>query len=263
MADGRPNRLLALLLLALGALGLTPSCTGPSGHGEILGSVDAAPCWQGRFDLKPDFFGTAPYRDKILFRIQKGSDIQTFADGLSLEVDDVNRVYASLGKPLAVTLPVAVRAQGVPIVPESEPGLVHLSLYLHRSCKTQTVTLHAVREVALPADGRCDAEIVAGADVDSACSRTSGGGAGTGKSRIVFTSIHTGDATAPSEGRPTPTPRPSGAVDPERTAGCFDVYLADPREANPVTLEPPPCRGHLRGKFDFLHERARPSQAFP
>ena len=73
---------------------------------------------------------------------------------------------------------------------------------------------------------------------------------GDGKSRIVFHSIFAGDtATLDSE--------------PRRTRGCFDVYLAEPREVNATTLAPPRCRGHLRGTFDFLYRRSKPSQPFP
>ena len=48
------------------------------------------------------------------------------------------------------------------------------------------------------------------------------------------------------------------------TAGCFDVYFGDPREAQPGGLgPPPPCRGHIKGTFAFFFERGRPSQPFP
>ena len=51
-------------------------------------------------------------------------------------------------------------------------------------------------------------------------------------------------------------------------AGCFDIYLADPRDApavgeNGAKAAPPLCRGHLRGSFSFFFERGRPAQPFP
>ena len=75
-------------------------------------------------------------------------------------------------------------------------------------------------------------------------------GIGTGKSVIAFTSIA------------------NGKVDEETAAerlnaGCFDVYLADPREAEAGGQTPPRCRGHIRGTFSFFFERGRPSQPFP
>ncbi len=242
---------IALALAALAATGA--GCTGPDGSASIRGGLDSPPCWQGPFDLAPDFFGTAPYRESAIFRLQRGSDNQTFSDGISLVVEDVGRIERSLGTPLLVSLPPEVTAAGVPIKPEKDPGIVHLSLYLQQSCKTQTTTLHAVREVSFAADttpGGCDA---AEPDApDPACANPVPGARGDGKSRIVFHAI-----VAPASETTTL------AAEPRRTRGCFDVYLANPREIDPVTLAPPRCRGRLRGTFDFLYRRSRPSQQFP
>lgn len=245
-------RTLSLGTTFLGLLAVfSPACTSPSGEGSVYGAIDSLPCWQGSFDLQPDFFGTAPYRKSVLYRMQRSSDNQTFSDGVSLVVEDTEKVMASLDKPIAVTLPPEVTAPGVPIKPEVDTG-VHLSLYLQKTCKTQTVTLHAVREVTFDASTgtSCDAVDPPETAVDPACANPAAGPRGDGKSRIVFHSIFEGDtATLDSE--------------PRRTSGCFDVYLADPRDVDPVTLAPPRCRGHLRGTFDFLYRRSRPSQQFP
>ena len=241
---------LGVLLASLAA------CTTPEGQGTTRGSIDALPCWQGAFDLEPDFFGTQPYKSSVMFRIQRSSDNANFSDGLALVVEDIEKVKSSLGVPLLVTLPPEVTPAGVPIKPEADPGNVHLSLYLLRTCKTQNVTLHAVREVSFDGVGpECDANANANANgelVDPACQSApfSTAARGDGKSRIVFHSIFAGDtATLDS--------------DPRRTRGCFDVYLAEPREVNATTLAPPRCRGHLRGTFDFLYRRSKPSQPFP
>jgi hypothetical protein len=246
------GRWLGAALAALAAALATPTagCTSPEGVGTARGGLDFPPCWQGPFDLAPDFFGTAPYRDSAIFRLQRSSDNQTFSDGISLVVEDLTRVQRALGSPFLVTLPPEVTAAGVPIKPEADPGIVHMSLYLQKSCKTQTTTLHAVREVTFAPDtaaGGCEA---ADEGQDPACANPVPGPRGDGKSRIVFHSIFAGDtATLDSEAR--------------RTRGCFDVYLANPREIDPVTLAPPRCRGRLRGTFDFLYRRSRPSQQFP
>jgi hypothetical protein len=94
---------------------------------------------------------------------------------------------------------------------------------------------------------------MAGADPTTGCdpNRESPAGVGSGKSVIAFTSIFNGklDESTAAE---------------RLTAGCFDVYLADPRDIAPGGLGPPPrCRGHIKGTFSFFFERGRPSQPFP
>jgi hypothetical protein len=168
-----------------------------------------------------------------MFRIQQSSDNQAYSDGALMVVEDIEKVKSSLDRPLVVTLPPEVTAPGVPISPTDDPGNVHLSLYLLRTCKTQPVTLHAVREVSFDGAGAaCDVTRPEGATIDPACEAPpfSTDPRGDGKSRIVFHSIFAGDtATLDSE--------------PRRTRGCFDIYLADPREVNGATLAPPRCRG--------------------
>lgn len=250
------KRLSAIAAVAAGLLSLVafaPACTSPEGEGTTFGALDSPPCWQGPFDLAPDFFGTIAYRSSVLYRVQQSSDNESFSDGFTMAVEDIEKVKSQLDVPLIVTLPPEVTAPGIPIVPEADPGNVHLSLYLLKTCKTQTVTLHAVREVSFDDVGAgCDVTPLPGATSDPACDSApfATTGRGDGKSRIVFHSIFAGDtATLASE--------------PRRTRGCFDVYLADPREVSSKTLGPPRCRGHLRGTFDFLYRRSRPSQPFP
>lgn len=250
------RQLMLVLGVVAGGLAFEGACTSPDGEVTTRGALDSPPCWQGDFDLAPNFFGTLPYRSSVLFRIQQGSDNSNFSDGYTLLVDDIEKVKASLDVPTPVTLSPEITAPGVPIRPEADPGNVHLSLYLQKTCKTQTVTLHAVREVSFDGVGAaCDVKNLPGETVDPACQSAPFASAdvsprGDGKSRIVFHSIYAGDPAALDS-------------EPRRTRGCFDVYLADPREVNATTLAPPRCRGHLRGTFDFLYRRSRPSQPFP
>jgi hypothetical protein len=130
---------------------------------------------------------------------------------------------------------------------------VSLTLYLQKSCQTQNVTLHAVEEVSIPADGTCDARALAGADPTVGCDPTkeSPAGVGSGKSAIAFTHVFDGDVGEKNAAE-------------RLNAGCFDVYLADPREVAPGGGGPPPrCRGHIKGSFSFFFERGRPAQPFP
>lgn len=240
---------------------LVPACSQGEGEGKIAGTLDVADCWTGAFDLDPDFFAAVPYRDTLQIRIQNGSDFANFSDGLSIMLYDTTKVRPNplngftgqYGVPLEVDLPPEVTPPGVPVVANPDPAIVSLTLYLQKSCRVQNVTLHAVNEVTIPTDGTCDARPMKGADPSAGCdpNTESPGGVGTGKSLISFTHIFNGQVDE--------------ATAAERlSAGCFDVYLADPREVAPGGLgPPPPCRGHIKGTFSFFFERGRPSQPFP
>lgn len=239
----------------------SPGCSQGEGDGRITGTLNVPGCWSGPFELSPDFFAGQPFREAFQIKIQSGSDFQTFSDGLSITLYDTttvrpapdNGVAGRYGQPLAVSLPPEVTPPGVPVKPLADPAPSSLTLYLQRSCRVQNVTLHAAAEVTIPADGTCDAPAVMGADptVGCAADKESPAGIGSGKSLIAFKSVANGRLDEPTASE-------------RYTAGCFDVYLADPREVAPGGLGPPPrCRGHLKGTFSFFFERGRPAQAFP
>lgn len=250
-----------LLGVALALATTAPACSQGDGVGTIVGTLDVPDCWTGSFDLHPDFLAAVPYRDSLTLRIQSGSDFETFSDGLSILITDRNEIRPDAstnfagryGEALRVDLPPGVAAPGTPIAPDADPALVNMTLYLQRTCRTKTVTLQAVDEVTLPSDDKCAAQALPGADPTQACdpSKSALAGKGTGKSTIAFTAISNGKLDEETAAE-------------RLNAGCFDIYLADPREADPGGQgPPPPCRGHLRGAFSFFYERGRPSQPFP
>lgn len=243
------------------AIAAAPGCSQGQGEGRITGTLNVPGCWSGKFELSPDFFAGEPFKDSLQIRIQSGSDFQTFSDGLSITLYDIasvrpdpaNNQPGRYGQALAVSLPPEVTPPGVPVKPDPDPAPTSLTLYLQRSCQVQNVTLHAVREVTVPADGTCDGPELAGADPTSGCDPNvvSAAGVGSGKSLMSFRSVANGRLDEPTASE-------------RYTAGCFDVYLADPREVAPGGEGPPPrCRGHLKGTFAFFFERGRPAQAFP
>lgn len=249
-------------VVAAGVLAATaPACSQGEGEGRITGTLTVPECWNGDFDLAPDFFSAVPYREGLQLRIQNGSDFENFADGVSILLYDIGKVrpnpdknYAGrYGEALKVSLPPEVTPPGQPIKPTSDPPIVSLTLSLQKSCRTANVTLHAVEQVDLPTDGSCDAKPLLGADPTTGCDAQSAspGGFGTGRSLMAFTHVFDGKLDEADAAE-------------RLTAGCFDVYLADPREQAPGGDGPPPkCRGHLRGSFSFFFERGRPSQPFP
>ena len=249
----------ALTLASTAAIVL--ACSQGEGGGTIVGTLNVPNCWTGPFDLAPDFFAGEPSRDSLQIRIQNGSDYETFADGVAIQLYDITKIRpnadtgfaGTYGKALKVSLPPEVTPPGVPVKADPDPAIVSLALYLQKSCRTQNVSLYAVEEVSIPTDGTCDAKAVAGVDPTTGCDPNvvSAAGVGTGKSLIAFKHVFNGN--------------PAEKTAAERlTEGCFDVYLADPRESDPGGLGPPPrCRGHIKGSFSFIFERGRPSQPFP
>ncbi|CAN5166367.1 hypothetical protein BH09MYX1_BH09MYX1_09930 [soil metagenome] len=226
-------------------LALASACNVGDGQGSATGTLNVTDCWSGKFDLQPDFFGATPFGDTLQFRIQRGSDLMNFSDGLSLLVTDAARVRSDLlGKPLGVALPAEVSPPGVPVKATADPALVQFSLYLQRSCRPEVPALYAVTEATTNADGSCDAATVALAKDCSATTTTK-------KSTITFQHLFNGIPEEPD-------------ADKRLSEATFDVYLADPRETCPGGLgPPPPCRGHITGAFRFYFTRGRPAQAFP
>ncbi|HVH41597.1 MAG TPA: hypothetical protein VM925_04615 [Labilithrix sp.] len=258
-AGGRRVACLLGVSIAIGAT--SPACSQGEGVGRITGTLDVPDCWTGAFDLSPDFLAAVPYREAMTLRVQSGSDFQNFSDGLTILISDRTKIRPDpskgfagrYGQPLRVDLPPEVTPPGTPVEPDADPALVSMALYLQRSCRTKTVTLHAVDEVTIPSDGTCTAEAMPGADPNQGCAGDKAGPAGTGsgKSFITFTSISNGKLDEETAAE-------------RLNAGCFDIYLADPREEQPGGQGPPPrCRGHIRGSFSFFFERGRPSQPFP
>lgn len=256
-----PRSLLGRTVAVLAALvAAAPACSQGEGDGRIQGTLNAPDCWTGSFELGADFFAANPYRSNLLLRIQSGADFQAFSDGFTILVNDFTKIrpdasrsFAGLyNQPLVVDLPPEVTAPGTPVAPNPNPALVNMELYLQKSCQTQSVALHVVKEVSLPTDGTCTVPAMEAADPQNGCAAgVAAPGLGSGKSFISFSSLGNGqiDETVAAE---------------RLNAGCFDVYLADPRDAQPGGQgPPPPCRGHIRGTFSFFYERGKPSQPFP
>jgi len=138
------------LRLALAAVCLSSACSLGEGEGEINSDkLFVAGCWDGQFQLGPDFFAALPYRDTALsIRVQHGGDTEEVSDGAIILVDDINQVRTQIATnpngSFRVGLPPNVVPPGFPVVPDPNPPLVHLTLYLHRSCHAQNSALYAV-----------------------------------------------------------------------------------------------------------------------
>ena len=269
------------------------------GSGTVSGTLDVSDCWSGPFNLQPNFFAAIPSAtgglesganeaespsDALQLRIQNGGDFESFSDGLAILIDDAGEVRgvptangtaraSLLNENLVVSLPVGVMVSGVPVVSVANPGIVHATLYLQKTCRTQNVALYALSEVSVNPDGSCDrpdsgeppldcgsaatlpdtdaGEIVPavpgqGADAGTAVATTT-----TRTSWINFQSLFDGNPDEPDAQK-------------RLTQATFELFLANPREICPGGLGPPPrCRGDLKGSFKFYFERGQPAQPFP
>jgi hypothetical protein len=130
---------------ALLGLGLTvgTGCTVGDGEGEVTSNrLYVKGCWNGPFDLDPDFFAANPYREEaLMIRVQRGDNNQEASDGLTVIVNDLNAV--ELDTEIPVGLPNGVSPPGQPLTGRANP-LVSLSLYLHQTCHEQNSATYSV-----------------------------------------------------------------------------------------------------------------------
>lgn len=129
------------------ALAFGTGCTVGDGRGKVESErLYLKECWNGAFDLQPDFFAANPYRGESLqIRVQRGDNNQEASDGVTVLVNDLKAVRdsAMLGKPIPVGLPTGVAPPGQPLTGRPDP-LVSLSLYLHQTCHEQNSATYSV-----------------------------------------------------------------------------------------------------------------------
>jgi hypothetical protein len=102
-------------------------------------------CWNGAFDLGPDFFGANPDEEETLtIRVQRGDNIEDVSDGLIVLVNDLQDVRMHLNEDLPVGMPRGVTPPGVPVVYNPDPPEVSLALYLHNTCHQVNGTVYSV-----------------------------------------------------------------------------------------------------------------------
>lgn len=210
-------------LLALAPL----ACTVGEGEGSVRSDhLYMNGCWNGPFDLGPDFFGANPDEgESLMIRVQRGDNVEDVSDGLAVIVNDLASVRSAIaaakaggadGLDFQVGMPPGVSPPGVPITFNPDPPKVSLALYLHYTCHQQIGTIYAI--------------------------------SGT----IHFTSLFSGNLDEDSsENRLT-------------DATFSDISFADPRElayaADAVTQAS--LTSKVSGNFRFFFQRGQPSQPF-
>jgi hypothetical protein len=126
----------AAFVLALSLFG----CTVGEGEGWVKSDrLYIDDCWNGTFNLEPDFFAGNSFRaQSLMFRIQRGDNIEELSDGLVIVVNNLDEQRGLLGVPVEVGLPLEFRGTG------QKPPDVSLGLYLHDSCHAQNGTVYSV-----------------------------------------------------------------------------------------------------------------------
>ncbi|HEX6766497.1 MAG TPA: hypothetical protein VF103_13485 [Polyangiaceae bacterium] len=135
---------LALVLLPVF---FTAACGVGDGEGWVRSeNLYVTDCWNGKFDLGPDFFAAnpSPGSKSLSLRVQRGDDLEERSDGLTVIVNQLSRVRGMVGSDIQVGLPVGVSPPGVPVVENPDPPLVNLALYLHGTCDRQNGTVYSV-----------------------------------------------------------------------------------------------------------------------
>ena len=210
-------------LLALAPL----ACTVGEGEGAVKSDhLYVNGCWNGPFDLNPDFFGANPDQgEALMIRIQRGDNVEDVSDGLEVNVIDLQSVRQSIadaktggadGVDVPVGMPPGVTPPGVPITFDPMPPKVSLSLYLHHTCHQQVGTIYSI------------------------------------SGNIHFKSLFSGDLN-------------EGSSENRLTEATFtDIAFADPRElsaaADSMTMAS--LTSQVSGNFRFFFQRGQPSQPF-
>ena len=200
------------------------------------------------YDLRPDFFAAVPYRETIQMRIQRGTDINELSDGLSVLVNDVDKIRGPLHAKqdaaiaagateeealqlyveVPVAIPIGVVPPGSTVAPlppcDKDTQVcdvlpVAISLYLQKSCHNQNSVLYAV------------------------------------SGWVRFRSLFSAD------------PNEKSAAE-KYTDADFDVIVGDPHDAplgEPLDADAIPAEftSHLTGYFRYYFERGKPGQSFP
>jgi hypothetical protein len=132
--------------LALCALVVT-ACSVGQGEGSATSDDLYVPgCWEGPFDLRPDFFGANPFDDTLTIRVQRGEREIGVSDGFTMLINNLRAVRSPLAlkRDLPLGLPLGVTPLGYPLPPIPNPTGATLTLYLNSSCRRQNSLLYSV-----------------------------------------------------------------------------------------------------------------------
>jgi hypothetical protein len=211
---------LASVALAIGAAG----CSVGQGEGYVRSAkLFVDDCWDGSFNLQPDFFGANPFEDTLTIRVQRGERDILVSDGFTMLVYDISGIRESrLNQDLPLGLPVGVSPMGFPLPQVPHPPAATLSLYLNNSCRAQNAQLFAV------------------------------------SGSVRFTKLFSGDLNEDnSDDRITDGTFMATVVDPRYAIPAEDA------DGTPTYDYPVDVTSQIVGAFNFVFHRGTPAQPFP
>lgn len=241
----------SLVVCALCAASI--GCSTGEGSGSVRSDrLYVKNCWDGPFDLNPDFFATVPFNDTQQIRVQRGDRPVEVSDGIILVVNDVAEIRAKkLGVPIPLGLPIGVKPPGFPPRVELVPAEVSLSLYLYATCHLQNGALNSV-------SGTITFDHLFSGDRNE-------NNADQRLTRAHFDALVTDprDATlvappAPSDAGAADSGAATQPADAGADAGTFVTY------GGTVTVDYGARQSsHVTGDFEFYFQRGVPAQPFP
>lgn len=121
------------------------ACSIGEGSGEVKSDhLFLENCWDGPFDLNPNFFAANPFENTLMIRIQRGEQSVEVTDGVIIIVEDIKSIREQLGTSINLGLPVGVSPPGIPEQLNLNPPKVSLSLFLYNTCHLQNAALYSV-----------------------------------------------------------------------------------------------------------------------
>ncbi len=152
VASSSHDRFVVAVIAALAA-----GCSIGEGTGEIGGPVlasDFCGLDQADYQLYPSFFAAQVIDSSLDMRIQRGSALEQFADGLFIHVRDANEVRRQ-----RIGLPIPIDGEFM--------SLVRISFYLNETCEAGFPSEHRRRAVVLEAvSGTITFDAIYAPDID-------------------------------------------------------------------------------------------------
>jgi len=98
-------------------------CSVGEGQGELFGSISAPYCMvdEPEYQLQPSFYSGEITAGQLDLRVQRGSDIEGYSDGIIIHLRDVNEVFRN-----RIGIPIPVSAE--------DSDLLQAVVYLNQTC---------------------------------------------------------------------------------------------------------------------------------
>jgi len=234
---------------------LAAACSTGEGSGSVRSDrLFVKNCWDGPFDLNPDFFATVPFNDTQQIRIQRGDRPVEVSDGIILVVNDVAKIRSSeLGTPISLGLPIGVKPPGFPPRIELAPAEVSLSLYLYATCHLQNGALNSVSGTIT-----FDHLFSGDRNENNAEERLTAAHFDALVTDPRDAMLVASPSQAPADAGAPQSDAASGASDAGADGGTFVTY------GGSVTVDYGAHQSsHITGDFQFYFQRGVPAQPFP